>query len=376
MGVSNFRMGERVGLLFVIVLLCVLSSVCGGGFQPLENHVVETSKGVQQVTWSEWKELLARQEGGFDRSYLPDQKMTQFAGSQPSIPTNCTREQEVNGLISLLSIDEVESQLSTLTSFYNRFYTSKPGISSAEWIYSQYQTLISKYPSDEVRKGVKFFNHTWPQPSVIATIEGIGPNKAEKVIIGAHLDSVNWVASNQDLSRAPGACDDGSGTVTVMEVFRVMAESGIALNRTVEFHHYAAEEVGLLGSQDIANAYATQGELVAGYLNFDMDGYPDTTMKFNIISDYTDADLNAFLVQLIESYSSIGYTQSNCNYPCSDHASWNNANYRASFPIENGPYPNTHTANDKEEYLFLPYLMEFCQVGVGFLVEIGAWGER
>ena len=38
---------------------------------------------------------------------------------------------------------------------------------------------------------VRFVNHTWPQPSVIATIEGIGNNKDEVVIIGAHLDSVN-----------------------------------------------------------------------------------------------------------------------------------------------------------------------------------------
>ena len=31
-------------------------------------------------------------------------------------------------------------------------------------------------------------------------------------------------------------------------------------------------QVGLLGSQDIANQYAEQQKRVAGYLNFDMDG--------------------------------------------------------------------------------------------------------
>ena len=90
---------------------------------------------------------------------------------------------------------------------------------------------------------VEFFNHTWPQPSVIGRLEGVGENKDEIVIIGAHLDSVNWKAENQDISRAPGACDDGSGTATVMEIFRVITESGLTFNRTLEFHHYAAEEV-------------------------------------------------------------------------------------------------------------------------------------
>ncbi|CAG8835880.1 11732_t:CDS:1, partial [Gigaspora margarita] len=49
--------------------------------------------------------------------------------------------------------------------------------------------------------------------------------------------------------------DDGSGTVTILEAFRVLAEGQFRPKRSVEFHWYSAEEGGLLGSQAIASYY-------------------------------------------------------------------------------------------------------------------------
>src|SRR5690554_5262592 len=55
--------------------------------------------------------------------------------------------------------------------------------------------------------------------------------------------------------RSPGADDDGSGTVTILEVFRALVNTGFRPHRPVEFHWYSAEEAGLLGSQDVAKSY-------------------------------------------------------------------------------------------------------------------------
>jgi leucyl aminopeptidase len=67
--------------------------------------------------------------------------------------------------------------------------------------------------------------------------------------------------------------DDGSGTTTTLEVFRVLASSpSFKPQRPVEFHWYSAEELGLLGSQDIAAAYKKQGRTVYAMLQNDMDG--------------------------------------------------------------------------------------------------------
>jgi len=317
--------------------------------------------------------LLAKGTRFFDRTYLNDRILNSLA--DPALPTTISYIQEVENINKKLSTNTLENYLSTLTSerYFNRFYTSSFGVSSAEWIYSQYEAIIKDYDDGSITRTVQFFNHTWPQPSVIARIEGIGSNANEVVIIGAHEDSVNWQANNQVTSRAPGAVDDGSGTVTVMEIFRVLVESGSVFNRTIEFHHYAAEEVGLLGSQDIAEYYSSQSIPVVGYLNFDMDGYPGNPGLFSLITDYTNEDLNNYVIELIKTYTSLSYQTGTCGYACSDHASWNQTNFRSSFAIENGPYPYAHTSGDDISYVDFPYIVQYAQLGVGFLVEIASY---
>jgi leucyl aminopeptidase len=85
------------------------------------------------------------------------------------------------------------------------------------------------------------------------------------IIIGAHQDSVN---NAFPLLPAPGADDDGSGTVTILEAFRVLVQAGFKPEKPVEFHWYAAEEGGLLGSQDIASEYAYQRKDVGAMIQF------------------------------------------------------------------------------------------------------------
>jgi bacterial leucyl aminopeptidase len=69
------------------------------------------------------------------------------------------------------------------------------------------------------------------------------------------------------LLPAPGADDDGSGTVTILEAFRVLAEAGfVPLNGPVEFQWYAAEEGGNLGSLPIARYKKESGATVGAML--------------------------------------------------------------------------------------------------------------
>lgn len=82
------------------------------------------------------------------------------------------------------------------------------------------------------------------------------------------MDSIN-LRSPQS-GRAPGADDDGSGTVNLLEAFRVLAESGFKPSTPVEFQWYAGEEGGLLGSADISAKYNDDGVEVRGMLQLDM----------------------------------------------------------------------------------------------------------
>src|SRR5690606_16105710 len=97
------------------------------------------------------------------------------------------------------------------------------------------------------------------QSSVVLTIQG-QTLPDEIAVLGAHLDSIcsrsgttNGQA-NCDTGvttaqrRAPGADDDASGIAVLTEVLRVVLDNGYRPQRTVKFMGYAAEEVGLVGS--------------------------------------------------------------------------------------------------------------------------------
>lgn len=103
--------------------------------------------------------------------------------------------------------------------------------------------------------------------------------------------------------------DDGSGTVTILEAFRVLltdsrVSTGQAPN-TIEFHWYAGEEGGLLGSGAIFQKYKQDGRQVKAMLNQDMTGYvkPGTTEVVGILTDNVDAGLTTFLKKVVAAVS-------------------------------------------------------------------------
>ncbi len=69
---------------------------------------------------------------------------------------------------------------------------------------------------------------------------------------------------------APGVTDDGSGTAAVMELARVM--SGYQFDKTIVFIAFAAEEVGLSGSQVYAAEAKKNGMRIEAVLNNDIIG--------------------------------------------------------------------------------------------------------
>jgi bacterial leucyl aminopeptidase len=99
-----------------------------------------------------------------------------------------------------------------LTSFHTRFYRSASGAAAASWIQSQLETY-AKEAHNGWNITISPFTHSWPQNSVIVHMEDINASEDAReggvVILGAHLDSINWL--NPWFGRSPGADDDGSG---------------------------------------------------------------------------------------------------------------------------------------------------------------------
>ena len=219
-----------------------------------------------------------------------------------AFPSAVAQKDQVTPLLAKLNINNLETTLTTFSNFYNRYYKSDYGRQSSEWLLSQIQAIITA--SGATNATVKPFKHTWVQSSIIATIPG---QSANTIVIGAHQDSINL--NSPSTGRAPGADDDGSGTVTILEAFRVLLSdsrvaSGQAPN-TIEFHWYSAEEGGLLGSQAIFQDYKRKGRVVKAMLQQDMTGYvkPGTTESVGVITDYVDAGLTGFVKKVIPAVS-------------------------------------------------------------------------
>ncbi len=281
--------------------------------------------------------------------------------------------EQVAGAIDEAQILATISALST--NFNNRYHAHPSGTAAATWI----RDLWAGYAAGRPEVTVSLVTHpTTPQPSVILVLPG-STLPDEVVVLGGHLDSTASGSGNPNF-LAPGADDNASGIATLSEVLRVALAAGFQPQRSIHVMAYAAEEIGLVGSGDIASDYDAAGVNVVAMLQQDMTDYPGSTEDIALISDYTNATLNAFLVDLLEAYQpDLLWTSTACGYGCSDHYSWHSQGYPASFAFEArmGEHnPWIHTASDTVTTLgnSAAHAAKFARLAAAFLVEVGLDG--
>jgi leucyl aminopeptidase len=286
------------------------------------------------------------------------------------IPVVPTHQSIVNPLLNEVDSTNIYELIGGLSSYTTRYYTSTTGVQAVQWWASQYRS----YAGGRSYIQVEEYQHSWAQRSVIARIIG-STYPDEYVILGGHIDSTS------SGSTAPGADDDASGSATVMEVFRVIVDSGLRPERSIEFHAYSAEEVGLLGSQDIANYYASIDVNVVAMMQFDMTGYvrAGTTRTIGVVTDFTTPAVTNFIRACATEYlrGRVGFTNTQCGYACSDHASWYRAGYSDGFVFESifsNSNPYIHSPNDLLNRLDVEHAADFARLGVAFAVEV-SYGE-
>lgn len=112
--------------------------------------------------------------------------------------------------------------------------------------------------------------------NVIAVIEGQGALAEETVIIGAHYDHIGFGGQN---SLAPGvkdvhngADDNGSGTVSLIELARRFGARKEPLKRRLVFIAFTAEESGLIGSARYCTEPIYPLDKTIAMINMDMVG--------------------------------------------------------------------------------------------------------
>jgi leucyl aminopeptidase len=299
--------------------------------------------------------------------------MVAAAMSRPSYVLD--NQATVAPVLTQMQASNIAVTLADLSSFVNRYYTTTGGTDASNWLAAKWTGMATGRSDITV---AQFAHSGYNQKSVILTIAGTD-NAAEVVVLGGHLDSTAGSGTGET-TRAPGSDDDASGIASMTEALRALIASGYKPRRTIKMIGYAAEEVGLRGSQAIAQNFKANNVNVVGVMQLDMTNYKGSAGDIYIYTDYTDSLQNDFVGKLITTYQPtlvIGYDR--CGYGCSDHASWNAQGYPASMPFESAMSqhsPYIHTANDTyaNSGNQSNHALKFAKLAASFAIELGSDG--
>ncbi|PBK67582.1 Zn-dependent exopeptidase [Armillaria solidipes] len=300
-----------------------------------------------------------------------------------SYPDTAKATDVVHAILPVLSATYLAENLAYFSSFRTRYYNSDTGKASSEWLLQKIQNYTNEFASEEQRAmiTVKPFTHSWLQTSIIIRFAPLGVQDTDPTtVIGAHCDSLNLA---NPFDPAPGADDDGSGTVTILEAYRALLVANYVPLSPLEFHFYAAEEGGLLGSQDIVAAYEVAGKRVKAMQQYDMTAWvkTGTTEAISVMTNDVDRDLTEFQKTLVKTYLDIPWVESAYpGYGSSDHNTWSKAGYQACHCTE-GKWSdmnrgNVHRATDRidisAEFSF-DHMLQFSKLAVAFSVELSSY---
>jgi len=198
-----------------------------------------------------------------------------IASAAPTdLPPAIVFDQTIAAIISQVSTRTLEYELAGLTG--ERPVVVAGSLYTIATRYS-YQTeaisLATRYAYeqlDEAGLAVTYHDYAWGSyrlRNVVAEKPGV-VDPGEIYLITAHLDSTT---RGNPYDLAPGADDNGSGSVAVLTAARLLAPHHFA--HTVRFVLFTGEEQGLLGSAAYAAVSKARGEDIQGVVNLDMIAY-------------------------------------------------------------------------------------------------------
>ena len=291
----------------------------------------------------------------------------------------------------------MEQLLRTLVAFGTRNTLSDTtsttrGIGAArQWIFDELAKTSPKlqvsFDTHQVPKGGRITRDVELR-NVVAILPG---RTARRIYVSGHYDTVNLGAQGQtalnttgsgygspaDNADAPGADDDGSGTVLMMELARVFAESGITFDATLVFTAVAGEEQGLIGARAHARRVKAGNIPVQAVFNNDIvggsvggDGIVDGA-TIRLYSEGPEDSPSRSLATFVHRVAA-RYVPSHRIRLMSrrdrfgrggDHTAWNLEGFAAvGFRESRENFSKQHNANDTLDGVSFPYLVQNARV--------------
>jgi hypothetical protein len=191
----------------------------------------------------------------------------------------------------------------------------------------------------------------------------------EFFIICGHYDAT----SQNPHYMAPGADDNGTGTVAVMEAARVLANYDFMYS--IKFILFPGEEQGLWGSQIYVADAALRGDIIRGALNLDMigwDGDDDGHMDIHVGSMQSSQELGRFVSYTIDRWKLdlIPNIRTYNSTSSSDHSPFWSVGYPALLIIEDMGEdfnPFYHSTGDLLSRLNPAYYHNISRLAIGSL---------
>ncbi len=274
----------------------------------------------------------------------------------PPNPNIALVDPVLDGIIAAVDQDSIFTWTQRLQDFQTRLALSDSAYAARNWIRQKFldfgytNVSLSQFWCPDNRYGAS----GWDDNVVCIKTGYAEPDKV--IVIGGHWDSIVY-DGNDPWVFAPGADDDGSGTVATMEIARILA--GIPTKKTIHFVAFGSEENGLVGSWDYAIDAVNAGLDIEVMLNMDMIGYTADAVP-NVYCNYMNgirmyADLMTLMGEAytwLEPVTVVGGGGS-------DHYPFSQVGYPVAYAEEGDfNWPGWHTELDLTSEMDFPYFTE------------------
>jgi hypothetical protein len=267
----------------------------------------------------------------FPRTLRLGAGMARAAVEEGSLRT-ITHDPQIQAMVDAVGIPTMTAKVNDLVAFGTRKSTTTGGVQAQNYLVAQLQALGYSQ--------VSTFDYNTYCDNVIAVKPGVA-TPGRIYIIGGHYDSISNVTS------APGADDNASGTAGVLEAARVLAP--YSFESTIYFIGWSGEEQGLVGSDAWCTWAVQQGLDIRGYINLDMEGYLSLPRDLDVLSNTSSQWLRNLVFELVPLYvPTLSLIDGFLTAGSSDHASFWDHGYAALFFFEDSDNysPYIHTVND------------------------------
>lgn len=231
-----------------------------------------------------------------------------IASAAPTdLPPAIVFDQTIAATISQVSTRTLEYELAGLTG--ERPVTVAGSLYTITTRYSYYTEAISlatRYAYEQLAEpglAVTYHHYTLhgylSRRNVVAEKPGL-VDPDEIYLITAHLDCD---IMDGPYDPAPGADDNGSGSVAVLTAARLLAPHHFA--HTLRFVLFTGEEQGLLGSAAYVADCQARGENIQGVVNLDMIAYNSDAERIIDLHGYTGVPASLELTRLFSEVVSV-----------------------------------------------------------------------